>query len=191
MTNETIARNYAGTLFDLAQRNEGLEVFAGGMDLVVGLLDQNPNFRTFLETPRIADGDKKELLKKVFDKALPRPLLNFLQVTVDKRRQRLLGAIGEEFHSLLDEHLGRAHVTVTLARTMDSAGLEELSEKLSALLGKEAIPHVRVKPAILGGVHLKTGDTVYDGTLRRRLKQLRRQLVSAELPDGVFGTGLS
>jgi len=191
VTNETIARNYAGTLFDLAQRNEGLEVFAGGMDLVVGLLDQNPNFRTFLETPRIADGDKKELLKKVFDKALPRPLLNFLQVTVDKRRQRLLGAIGEEFHSLLDEHLGRAHVTVTLARTMDSAGLEELSEKLSALLGKEAIPHVRVKPAILGGVHLKTGDTVYDGTLRRRLKQLRRQLVSAELPDGVFGTGLS
>ncbi len=191
MTNETIARNYAGTLFDLAQRNEGLEVFAGGMDLVVGLLDQNPKFRTFLETPRIADGDKKELLKKVFDTALPRPLLNFLQVTVDKRRQRLLGAIGEEFHSLLDEHLGRAHVTVTLARTMDSAGLEELSEKLSALLGKEAIPHVRVNPAILGGVHLKTGDTVYDGTLRRRLKQLRRQLVSAELPDGVFGTGLS
>jgi F-type H+-transporting ATPase subunit delta len=191
VTNETIARNYAGTLFDLAQRNEGLEVFAGGMDLVVGLLDQNPNFRTFLETPRIADGDKKELLKKVFDTALPRPLLNFLQVTVDKRRQRLLGAIGEEFHSLLDEHLGRAHVTVTLARTMDSAGLEELSEKLSALLGKEAIPHVRVNPAILGGVHLKTGDTVYDGTLRRRLKQLRRQLVSAELPDGVFGTGLS
>ena len=144
-----------------------------------------------METPRIADGDKKELLKKVFDMALPRPLLNFLQVTVDKRRQRLLGAIGEEFHSLLDEHLGRAHVTVTLARTMDSAGLEELSEKLSALLGKEAIPHVRVNPAILGGVHLKTGDTVYDGTLRRRLKQLRRQLVSAELPDGVFGTGLS
>jgi F-type H+-transporting ATPase subunit delta len=191
VTNETIARNYAGTLFDLAQRNEGLEVFAGGMDLVVGLLDQNPNFRTFLETPRIADGDKKELLKKVFDTALPRPLLNFLQVTVDKRRQRLLGAIGEEFHSLLDEHLGRAHVTVTLARTMDSAGLEELSEKLSALLGKEAIPHVRVNPAILGGVHLKTGDTVYDGTLRRRIKQLRRQLVNAELPDLARGEAQS
>ena len=110
---------------------------------------------------------------------------------MDKRRQRLLGAIGEEFHALLDEHLGRAHVTVTLARAMDSAGLEELSGKLSALLGKEAIPHVRVKPAILGGVHLKTGDTVYDGTLRRRLKQLRKQLVSAELPDGVFGTSQS
>ncbi len=187
MTDETIARNYAGTLFDLAQRHEGLMAFAEGMDFVVGLLDQNPKFKLFLETPRIADREKKELLKKVFDPVLPRTLLNFLQVTVDKRRQRLLGLIGAEFHALLDEHFGRAHVTVTVARPLEANAMEELSEKLSALLGKKAIPHIRVKPAILGGVHLKSGDTVYDGTLRRRIKQLRRQLVSAELPDSVFG----
>ena len=191
MTNETIARNYAGTLFELAQRHDGLEAFADGMDLVVGLLDQEPNFRVFLETPRIADSEKKALLKKVFDTALPRPLLNFLQVTVDKRRQRLLGAIGEEFHALLDEHLGRAHVTVTLARTWTLQEWRSCPGSCPPSLGKEAIPHVRVKPAILGGVHLKTGDTVYDGTLRRRLKQLRKLLVSAELPDGVYGTGQS
>ena len=133
--------------------------------------------------PRIADRDKKVLLKKVFGNALPRPLLNFLQVTVDKRRQRLLGLMTEEFHALLDEHHGRTHVTVTVARELDPETLQDLSGKLSALLGREAIPHVRVKPAVLGGVHLKTGDTVYDGTLRRRIKQLRKQLVTAELPD--------
>ena len=191
MTNETIARNYAAALFDLAQRHEGLEVFADGVDTLVGLLDQNPNFRVFLETPRIADRDKKEVLKRVFGDVLPKALLNFLQVTVDKRRQRLLGLIGEEFHGLLDEHLGRTHVIVTVVREIDSGVLEELSGKLSALLGQEAIPHLRVKPEILGGVHLKTGDTVYDGTLRRRLKQLRKQLVSAELPGGVFGASES
>ena len=191
MTNETISRNYAATLFDLAERHDGLEAFAEGMDVLVELLDQNPNFKLFLETPRIVDRDKKELLRKVFGELLPRPLLNFLLVTVDKRRQRLLTTIGEEFHSLLDEHLGRAHVTVTLARALDETEMAQLSEKLSALLGKEAIPHVRVKPGILGGVHLKAGDTVYDGTLSRRIKQLRRQLVSAELPDSVFGAAES
>jgi F-type H+-transporting ATPase subunit delta len=189
VTNETIARNYAATLFDLAKRHEGLDAFVEGVDTVVGLLDQNPRFRVFLETPRIADRDKKALLGKVFGGVLPQTLLNFLQVTVDKRRQRLLGLIGEEFHALLDEHRGRAHVTVTVAREMDSASLEELSGKLSALLGREAIPHLRVKPEILGGVHLKTGDTVYDGTLRRRIKQLRKQLVTAELPDTAAGGG--
>lgn len=183
MTNETIARSYAVTLFELARRQDGLESFAEGMDTVIGLVDQNPSFRVFLETPRIADREKKELLKKVFGNVLPRPLLNFLQVTVDKRRQRLLGLMTEEFHALLDEHHGRTHVTVTVARELDPQTLQELSGKLSALLGREAIPHVRVKPAVLGGVHLKTGDTVYDGTLRRRIKQLRKQLVTAELPD--------
>jgi F-type H+-transporting ATPase subunit delta len=187
VTNETIARNYASALFDLAQRHEGLEAFAGGVDTVVGLLDNNPSFRAFLETPRIADRDKKNLLKKVFGETLPRHLLNFLQIMVDKRRQRLLGTVGEEFHALLDEHLGRTHVTVTVARPLDSGAMEELSAKLSSLLGKTAIPHVRVKPEILGGVQLKTGDTVYDGTLRRRIKQMRRQLVTAELPDSAFG----
>ena len=184
MTNETIARNYAATLFDLARRHDGLEAFAEGMDLVVGLLDQNPDFRTFLETPRISDEEKKGLLKKVFGESLPRPLMNFLLVTVDKRRQRLLGLMAEEFHGLLDEHMGRTHVIVTVAREMDPDSIAALSGKLSQLLGREAIPHVRIKPQVLGGVHLKTGDTVYDGTLRRRIKQLRKQLVSAELPGG-------
>ncbi len=183
MTNETIARNYAATLFGLGLKHESLEAFAEGMDTVVGLLDSNPSFRVFLETPRISDGEKKALLKKVFGEVLPRRLLNFLQVTIDKRRQRLLGTIGEEFHALLDEHMGRTHVMVTLARELDQATMDELSRKLSALLGREAIPHVRVNPAILGGVQLRTGDTVYDGTLRRRIKQLRRQLLAAELTD--------
>jgi F-type H+-transporting ATPase subunit delta len=191
VTNETIARNYAATLFDLAQRHEGLEAFAGGMDMVVGLLDQNRKFKVFLETPRIADRDKKALLMKVFGEDLPRPLLNFLQVVIDKRRQRVLGDIGQEFRALLDEKMGRVHVSVVVARALDSDAIQQLSQKLSALLGKDAIPHIRVKPEILGGVRLRSGDTVYDGTLRRRIKQLRRQLLSAELPDGAVGASQS
>jgi F-type H+-transporting ATPase subunit delta len=186
VTNDTIARNYAATLFELARRHEGLEAFAEALDTVVELEDRNPSFRVFLETPRIADAEKKALLKKVFGEVVPRPFLNFLLVMVDKRRQRLLGAVAEGFHRLLDEHLGRTHVTVTVARDLGPGAQEELARKLSELLGQEAIPHLRVRPAILGGVHLKTGDTVYDGTLRRRMKQLRRQMVNAELPEMDF-----
>jgi len=185
VTNETIARNYAATLFELARRHDGLETFAQGMETVVELLEQNPSFKLFLETPRIAEREKDALLDKVFGGVLPDLLLSFLKVTIRKRRQRLLGLMGEEFRALLDEHLGRVNVTVTVAREMSPAATEELGAKLSTLLGKEAIPHVRVNPAILGGVHLKMGDTVYDGTLRRRIRQLRRQLVNTPLPAAV------
>jgi F-type H+-transporting ATPase subunit delta len=110
MRDETVARSYADTLFDLAGRHEGLEVFAAGIETVARLLDEDPRFRLFLETPRIADADKKAVVRRVFGDVLPKQLLHFLLITIDKRRQRLLRTIAREYAMLLDEHLGRAHV---------------------------------------------------------------------------------
>jgi F-type H+-transporting ATPase subunit delta len=59
-----------------------------------------------------------------------------------------------------------------------------VAERLSELLGKTAIPHVRVKPEILGGIIVRSGDTIYDGSLRRRLDLMRRQLVAAGSAHG-------
>ena len=182
MRDETVALNYADTLFDLAQRHEGLDAFAEGIDTVARLLDEDPRFRLFLETPRIAAADKKAVLVRVFADALPVQLLHFLLITIDKRRQRLLRAIARAYVTLVDAHEGRAHVEVTLARTMDDATRNLLAARLTKMLGKEAIPHVRVKPEILGGIVVRTGDTIYDGSIRRRLEAMRRQLMKAQLP---------
>lgn len=182
MRDETVARNYADTLFELARRHHGLDAFAEGIDTVARSLDENPRFRLFLETPRIADTDKKKVVRKIFGDELPAPLVRFLLITIDKRRQRLLRAIAREYAARLDEHEGRAHVEVTLARPVDDATRALLADRLTKLLGKRAIPHVRVKPAILGGVVVRAGDTIYDGSLRRRLEGMRRQLMKAQLP---------
>ena len=58
----------------------------------------------------------------------------------------------------------------------------ELQQRLSGLLGREAIPSVRVKPGILGGVVVRAGDTIYDGSLRRRLDGLRHRMLTTDLP---------
>lgn len=187
MRDETVARSYAETLFELAQRHEGIEAYEEGIEAVARLLDEDPRFRLFLETPRIDAPDKKEVLRKAFGDALPRPLLNFLLITIDKRRQRLLRTIAREYHGLVDEHMNRAHVEVTVARPMTRETTDRIAQRLSALLGKTAIPHVRVKPEILGGVVVRAGDTIYDGSLRRRLDRMRRQLLTAELPRASSG----
>ena len=182
MRDETVARNYAETLVAVAERHEGLEAFGDGLEVVVRLIDENPSFRTFLETPRIAAGQKKDVVRSVFTDSLPGALINFLLVTIDKRRQRLIGEIAREFHTLVDERLGRVRVEVTLARKMDDASLADLQERLASLLGREVIPSVRVKPGILGGVVVRAGDTIYDGSLRRRLDGLRQKLLTTDLP---------
>lgn len=184
MRDETVARNYAEALFDLARRHEGLEVFGAGITTVAALVDENPRVRQFLETPRIDAEQKKAALRKALGGEVPPMLVNFLLVTIDKRRQRLIGSIATEFHALVDEHENRAHVEVTVARPLDAPTSAALDSRLSRLLGKTAVSHLRVDPSILGGVVIKAGDTIYDGSLRRRLARMRRQLMTASLSSG-------
>jgi F-type H+-transporting ATPase subunit delta len=185
---ETVARNYAETLFELATRNGALTEYGEAIETVARFLEENPRFRLFLETPRIDDEDKKAVVKKAFDGALPRHVVNFVLVTIDKRRQRLLRSISTEYHLRLDAHMGREHVQVTVARPVDDATRQVITDRLSSALGKTAIPHVRVQPEIIGGLIVRTGDTIYDGSIRRRLDGMRRALLRAEMPAGVAGS---
>ncbi len=184
MRDETVALRYAETLFELAERHEGLEVFGAGIETVAGLLDDEAQVRLFLETPRISDADKKAVLRKAFADRIPKHLMNFLLITIDKRRQRLLREIARQFRALVDEHMGREHVEVTVARPVDDETRAMVAKRLSALLGKEAIPHIRVDPDILGGIIVRTDDTIYDGSVKRRLDGMRRALMQAPLPVG-------
>lgn len=187
MRDGTVARKYAETLFELAVRERQAEAYGAALRDVAGQLEAEPKFRLFLETPRIDDQDKKALVRKVFGDRVPKHVLNFVLVTIDKRRQRLLGQIASEYALLVDEHLGREHVEVTVARTLDEDTSGMIGERLSKALGKQAIPHVRVKPEIIGGIIVRTGDTIYDGSVRRRLEGMRSRMLNAELPAGAVG----
>jgi F-type H+-transporting ATPase subunit delta len=180
---ETVSKSYAETLFELADRSDALEQYGEALETVARLIEEDDRFRLFLETPRIDDVDRKAVVREAFADALPRHVVNFVLVTIDKRRQRLLRRISTEYHALLDERMGREHVNVTVARPVDDATREVITNRLSAVLAKRAIPHVRVQPEILGGLVVRTGDTIYDGSVRRRLEGMRRKLLQAELPQ--------
>ncbi len=181
MRGKTIARNYASALFDLATQGGAESAYGAALDAVVGLLDEVPDFRRFLETPRIAAERKKGVLREIFRENVPAHVMNFLLLVVDKRRQRLLPEIAAEYRSLLDERLGRTHVEVQVARPLGDAELAEVSAELTRILGKDAIPHVRVKPELVGGIVFKSGDTIFDGSVRRRLQRMRRQLMTTDV----------
>jgi F-type H+-transporting ATPase subunit delta len=112
---ETIARNYAQALFELAEKEDKLAEYQDGMELVARLIDENQDFRLFLETPRVPAAQKKPLLRRVLGGKVPPPLLNFLLLTIDKRRQRLLRERARASHALVDERMNRVPVEVTVA----------------------------------------------------------------------------
>lgn len=180
MQETTVGRNYAEALLELALSDEAVEDYADWMKWIGALVRDEPEVRSFLDTPRIKPAEKKRVLRESLEGKVPERLLRFLLVVIDKRRQRLLPQMAEEFTRLANEHFGRLQVDVTLAAEPDDALKLELERRLSELLEREVIAQYRVNRGIIGGVVVKVGDRVMDGSVRHRLNELRRSLLRPE-----------
>ncbi len=140
-------------------------------------MGRDRTLRLFLESPRIAAADKNRVLGNAF-KGAPRPFVLFLQAVVHNRRQMLIPAIAAAYMDLVDRVEGRLHAMVTVARETSDADRDMIAAQLSRAFGKQIVPHLTVQPAILGGVVVRIGDTVMDGSMRKRLGLLRAGLLS-------------
>jgi len=174
----TIARNYADALFTLGEQHELTARFA---DLLAGLaaaIETDTRVRVAIESPQVPRATKIGILERALQEYAPEPFLRFLAAVVKRGRQSILPAINAEFMLMVDEKLGRLHVGVTLAREPDEALREAVRRKLSEVTGKEVIARFRSDPAILGGLIMRVGDRILDGSVRRRMVALRRQLLA-------------
>lgn len=182
MRDQTIARNYAAALFEIGQRHDESGAYAVAFETLGNVLADD-TVRRFLETPKVEARDKQNVLRTALEGQVPDRFLHFLMVVVTKRRQALLPVIQVEYRELLDAAAGRVHASVTLARAADAEAERVLAERLSQLLGKDVVPHITVNPAILGGLVVRYGDRAMDGSLRRQLLSLKRELMHARLPE--------
>jgi F-type H+-transporting ATPase subunit delta len=177
LRNETIARNYAEALFELGQKAGSAERYADLIDAVAAAVETTPRIQAVLMSPRVPKSEKARLLGAALKDA-PRDFVLFLQALVKRNRQRLLREIATEYLGLLDKKLDRVRAGVTLARTPDEKLKRAIQEMLTRQLDKQVIPAYSVDPEILGGAVIRVGDRVLDGSVRRRMTRLRRQLLT-------------
>jgi F-type H+-transporting ATPase subunit delta len=181
MNDSTIGRNYAETLLLLSKRDGPASVEQWGelIEAVANAMRDDGMLRTFLESPKIAASQKIEIVEKALGERVPRLFLRFIETVISKRRQMLIPAIATQYRALLDEAEDRVHVNVTVARDAGETEREGLTRQLSRLFGKRVVPHFTTNPAILGGLIVRVGDTVMDGSVRRRLSTLRNRMVTS------------
>jgi F-type H+-transporting ATPase subunit delta len=177
MREPTIARNYAETLLELAQKAGDLRGWGDMIDKIADAMETDRRLRVFLESPRVSAQRKNAIVQKAFGAQLPRNFVRFLQALVNHRRQMLIPAIAQQYHDLVDQVEGRVHASVTVVREPEAADRDVITAQLSRTLGKTVVPHFHVNPNILGGVIVRVGDTVLDGSVRRRLATLRARMV--------------
>ena len=177
MRSVTIARNYAETLFELGERSGRAELYGELLDAVAGALETTPAIADMLMSPRVPKSEKSRLIGAGLKEA-PREFVLFLQAVVKRGRGPLLGEIATGYAALLDVKFNRLRAGVTLAKAPDEALRRSIQEGLSRALGKEVIASFGADPQILGGAVVRVGERVYDGSVRRRLTRLRRQLLT-------------
>ena len=182
MNTATIARNYAEALLQAAEAKGkvAVETFGRLMDGLAGAIRADSTIAIVLESPRVAKPVKGRLLAEALSGVAPAELVRFLLAVVRRGRQGLLGQIAREYQALVDLKENRVHAGVTLATAPDDILTRRIVERLTEVLGKEVRAHVKADPGILGGVVVRIGDRVYDGSLRRRLATLRRRMMAGE-----------
>ena len=173
----TIARNYAEALFALGEKSGQTELYADLLDAVAAAIEIEPTVQAVLLSPRVTKPAKSRLLAAALSDA-PREFVLFLQAVVKRGRQALFRHIATEFMALLDIRMNRVRAGVTLSHEPDEAMRRSIADGLRLALRKDVIPTYRVDPEILGGVVVRVGDRVFDGSVRRRVTKLRRQLLS-------------
>ena len=177
MSGSAVARNYAATLFELATREDSVERYGHLISQVSALYREESAFQRFLETPRIALAEKKEVLGRTFADRVPELFLRFLMVVLERRRQRVLPGIAQAYQDMLDEQAGRPRTAVTLPFEPDDALKARIVGALEEHFGKQVVPEFRLDPAILGGLVVRVGDQLMDASLRRQLERLKWELI--------------
>jgi F-type H+-transporting ATPase subunit delta len=178
MRDATIAKNYAEALLSLSVKAEDASGWGKLIRDIANGVEQDPKLKLFLESPKISEVQKTDVLFQALGDNVPRHFLRFLQTLVRKRRQMLIPEIATQYEALLDVYEDRLHANVTVAREATAVDEARIGEQLSKVVGKKVIPHMNVNPEILGGVVVRIGDTVMDGSVRRRLANLRGKMLA-------------
>lgn len=177
MSREAVARNYAEALFALGEQTGRTVAYAEWLDAVAGAVAASPRAQGILMSPRVTKAAKVGLLTRTLEGA-PAEFARFMAAIVKRGRQGLLDPIAAAYEGLVDEKLNRVRAHVVLAREADAATRKRVTASLEQALGKEVLSTFSADPDVLGGAVVRVGSRVYDGSLRRKLVTLRRQLLS-------------
>ena len=176
MPHDPINTGYATALLEIAQAETVTQRIEEELFRLRELLKSNPNLLEFLKDPNVTHEGKRQALAELFQGRVHSLVLNALITVSDTDRTNRLPAIIEEFIALAAASRQKVSGEIITAIKFDDATLARLSAELSRITGKSVQLFLKVDPAILGGAIIQVGEQVIDGSLRRKLNQIRENL---------------
>lgn len=173
-----LAKRYATALFEVALEEKQLDAFGAQLADLYEAISDHPELEQFINNPRVKKEVKKELVQKLFEKQLSPIVYNFLRLLIDKRRENILQGVLAEYKNLANAAQNIVPAEVTVARPLARPQEAKLIEKLEAITGKSVVIETKVDQSIMGGVIVRIGDKLIDGSVACQLKTLQKQLLA-------------
>jgi F-type H+-transporting ATPase subunit delta len=180
MSVETVARRYATALADVVIKSGQIEPVKTELKTWEQLMVANEDLLNAFRNPSIAHASKEKVLEGLIAKTRPSlTTSNFLRVLLRNSRLTELGHINQRFETLLEERSGAAIADVTSARELSSDQQNELKANLEKLTGKQIKLNFAIDPEIIGGVVTRLGSTIYDGSVKTQLENLKEEMIGS------------
>lgn len=168
-----LGRVYAQALIAAASKAGKVEAIVGELGSLLEVLGKLPRLKAVLESPRIGSDDKNRIVDMAIGGKASPELVRFVKVVAARGRADCLAAILQAARAQVDEQAQRVQALMTTAQPVDDSVRQRVAEQMKKLLGKSVVVNASVDPDILGGLIVRVGDTVYDGSLRNQLNQIK------------------
>ncbi|MGI6713132.1 MAG: ATP synthase F1 subunit delta [Bacillota bacterium] len=180
MINKTIARRYAQALFEIAQDQNAVDNYLQDLKQLVEIFNR-AEVKKIIYSRLVSGAAKKEIVNHLAIKGINPMVVNFVHLVFDKSREEYLPAIFEAFSGLVDQEKKILPAAVKSAITLSEDQIRRLEEKLSLITGKKVRASVETDSSLLGGLTVKIGDVLYDGSIAKQLRTLREHLQQVQL----------
>jgi F-type H+-transporting ATPase subunit delta len=174
-----LAERYAGALVDVAIENKQADQVKQELSAFAAIVRESAELHAFLSNPSIARASKHAAIEQLVARmGASRTLRNYLFVIVDQRRAGMLVEIEQAFGALLDARQGITQATVTSAADLTAEERAELDAALAKLTNRKVQARFQTNAELVGGLIVRIGSTIYDGSVRAQLDRLRARMIS-------------
>jgi F-type H+-transporting ATPase subunit delta len=177
---DTAARRYAEAAFEVAMRDGSLERWRPELDLAAGIAGDERALDV-LANPSVPLERRSKALDALLGDRVSRPVRNLIQLMLRRGRIEQLPRVAAEFRRLDDVRQGITHAIATSATELTPDEVRALTARLEQTTGGRISLDTQVDPSLLGGLVVRVGDRLMDGSVRGRLERLRNQLISGAL----------
>ena len=175
MTNKIVVKRYADAFIEFAKESIDLDKAIADLKAFRGILRDNPEFEDFLRSPKVSQREKVDLIERLLGKDFSQELKDFLSLLLEKRRIDVFTEIAE-YVRVTYAHGEEVEALLKTSYPLELELIQAIKDRLEKKLKKKLNLYLELDPQLLGGAQVVIGNTIIDGSVKKRLFDLEQKL---------------